>query len=285
MKNIPVDRLHEKTTLGVQIKAFSSSYDRTAGNSITDIHRDDHYVFFLLKAGHGKLEVDFREIDMGPNQLFYILPSQIHTKIAADKPEGWFLAIDPAIIPTTLRELFEYRLNLQTPCLVQAHLLKQLDDLLLILQGEVLRSQQDEFHIAILHPLIQSFLGMAARACKLPELTGNQGLRTAELARKFKIALSENNLVLRRPSDYAKELNVTAGYLNDVVKETTGSSVSYWIHQEISIRSKRVLYYTDMDIKEIAYLLGFNDHAYFIRLFRKLNGVTPQKFRSLRRSN
>ncbi|WP_164850002.1 helix-turn-helix domain-containing protein [Mucilaginibacter limnophilus] len=78
-------------------------------------------------------------------------------------------------------------------------------------------------------------------------------------------------------------MNVTTGYLNDVVKKITGSSVTYWIHQEFSIRSKRALYYTDMDIKEVAYLFGFNDHAYFIRLFRRLNGITPQKFRLLKR--
>ncbi|WP_374726355.1 helix-turn-helix domain-containing protein [Mucilaginibacter pocheonensis] len=108
---------------------------------------------------------------------------------------------------------------------------------------------------------------------------------TAELARKFKISLSEDNLVLRRPSDYAEKLHITTGYLNDVIKKTTGSSVTYWIHQEVSIRSKHALYHTDLDIKEIAYQLGFRDHVYFIRLFRKLNGVSPLKFRLLKRRN
>ncbi|RVT97211.1 hypothetical protein EOD41_19600 [Mucilaginibacter limnophilus] len=174
MKNIPIDRLHEKTTLGVQIKRFTNSYNRSIDNAIHTIHRDDHYIFFLLKAGHGKLEVDFTAIDIWPNHLFYILPSQVHTKIAADQPEGWFIAIDPSIIPKNLRELFEYRLNLQTPCVINDSSYCQMDQLLLILEQEVLYSKDDDFQIAVLHPLVQSFLGMSARACKLLEITDDK---------------------------------------------------------------------------------------------------------------
>jgi YesN/AraC family two-component response regulator len=32
-------------------------------------------------------------------------------------------------------------------------------------------------------------------------------------------------------------------------------------------------------VKEVAYTLGFSDNNYFIRLFRKLTGTTPQEYR------
>jgi AraC family transcriptional activator of pobA len=32
-------------------------------------------------------------------------------------------------------------------------------------------------------------------------------------------------------------------------------------------------------VKEVAYELGFNDHSYFIRMFRKVTGITPQEYR------
>ena len=30
---------------------------------------------------------------------------------------------------------------------------------------------------------------------------------------------------------------------------------------------------------EVAYMLGISDHSYFIRLFRKMAGITPQEYR------
>ncbi len=36
----------------------------------------------------------------------------------------------------------------------------------------------------------------------------------------------------------------------------------------------------DLSVKEIAYRLGFGDHSYFIRLFKKMPHVTPLKYRS-----
>ena len=38
----------------------------------------------------------------------------------------------------------------------------------------------------------------------------------------------------------------------------------------------------DTIIKEMAYNLGFKDHSYFIRLFKKVTGQTPMEFRSYR---
>ena len=46
------------------------------------------------------------------------------------------------------------------------------------------------------------------------------------------------------------------------------------------IESGQLLLLTsDKPVKEIAYTLGFNDHSYFIRLFKKLVGVTPLEYR------
>jgi AraC-like DNA-binding protein len=34
-----------------------------------------------------------------------------------------------------------------------------------------------------------------------------------------------------------------------------------------------------MPVKEVAYELGFSDHSYFIRMFRKQTSITPQEYR------
>ena len=44
-------------------------------------------------------------------------------------------------------------------------------------------------------------------------------------------------------------------------------------------RAQLLLFTTDKAVKEVAYMLGFSDENYFIRLFRKLTDTTPQEYR------
>jgi len=75
-------------------------------------------------------------------------------------------------------------------------------------------------------------------------------------------------------------LNVSETYLNEALKKVTGLSVSYWIQQEVLLEAKRLLYYSEMNVKEIAHTLGYTDHTYFSRLFKKTEGTTPLLFRT-----
>ena len=49
------------------------------------------------------------------------------------------------------------------------------------------------------------------------------------------------------------------------------------------IDAKKMLRYSSLDIKEIAFKLGFNDQSYFIRYFRRNEGVAPVIFRNRER--
>ena len=49
--------------------------------------------------------------------------------------------------------------------------------------------------------------------------------------------------------------------------------------QEIMLEAKRLLYHSNCSVKEIAHELGYEDHTYFSRLFKKTVGDTPGEFR------
>ena len=84
---------------------------------------------------------------------------------------------------------------------------------------------------------------------------------------------------MKSPCQYADKLNYSLSYLNESVKSVTGFPISYWIHQQIILEAKRLLYYTDMSVREIAFFLGYEDHTYFSRLFSKVAGMSPGAFR------
>lgn len=72
-------------------------------------------------------------------------------------------------------------------------------------------------------------------------------------------------------------LHISPVYLNEVVKNVTGESVGRYIRNEIVLRAKRMLVYTTHNIGEIACELGFDDYAYFTRLFTKQTGMNPHR--------
>ena len=72
---------------------------------------------------------------------------------------------------------------------------------------------------------------------------------------------------------------ITMPYLIRLFKHEFGTSPLQYVNRKKIERAQLMLFTTDKPVKEVAYSLGFSDHSYFIRLFRKLTGVTPQAYR------
>lgn len=282
INSIPVDRLEYKTNTGLQLIAFKPD-DEPHRNQNHGVHRDDHYIFFILKKGSGKLKVDFQDITVTAGHIYYILPSQAHTRARGDQADGWFLAVDTLLIAADLRSVFENRLNPQSPFKLSEYELTQYELLLTLLHRELKERRGDQYYLSIIHSLVQSFLAMAASNYNSFDAIENKHSRSAEITRKFKNLLSMNIKAIKRPSVYASMINISTGHLNDAIKEVTGSTVSYWIQQEVFTEAKRLLYHSNAEVQEIAHELGFNDYSYFIRCFRKKCGLSPVKFKLLNR--
>lgn len=141
-----------------------------------------------------------------------------------------------------------------------------------------LKSNRQSIGQQILHDLLSAYIGMIAEVYQKESAipTKNQ---PAIITSQFKSLLSENYKSLKRPSQYAEKLNITSAYLNECVKKITGLTASDWIQNEITLQAKRLLFYTNLNVKEIALQLGYEDWAYFTRLFAKTTNLSPTRFR------
>lgn len=68
-------------------------------------------------------------------------------------------------------------------------------------------------------------------------------------------------------------------------KETFGSTVNQYITNERVTHAKELLRFTDYTITEIGTKIGFNDGAYFTRVFKKEEGISPSEFRKQWQNN
>lgn len=82
-----------------------------------------------------------------------------------------------------------------------------------------------------------------------------------------------------RISDYASDLGVSAPHLTRVTNKILGMAPNDFIRRRRIVEAKRLLYFTQRPIEEIAFMSGFKDVGFFSRTFKSHVGQTPGKYR------
>jgi AraC family transcriptional activator of pobA len=242
-------------------------------------HRDDHYLFMLATQGRYVLNLDFNNVIIDSPALLMILPGQVHFMVEMDEPQGWILNFDPAILNTDLQQIFENGLITHMSLKDEFEFQKQLSDLLIIIEN-LQSSVNDVYASKSIHALLVGISGIIAG-----KLLKHSSEQRATEGRRFDLKLSFITLLKKRykewkePAQYANALSVSVAHLNFCVKKTTGIPLSHHIQQHSILEAKRLLYYTNLNVKEIGYQIGYNDPVYFGKLFRKITGFTPLQFR------
>jgi len=130
----------------------------------------------------------------------------------------------------------------------------------------------------LLRALSAAMIGLVAREMADKEGTP-EGSATTDLFRRFEALLEQNFRKHWAVSDYAAALAITPTHLSRLARAATGHAASHLILDRIIREARRNLVYTNMPVATIAYALGFNDPAYFSRLFAGATGVSPRGFR------
>jgi AraC family transcriptional activator of pobA len=247
-------------------------------------HRDIDYLFVLVKRGYLKLKVDFAEVLIPEESIYFILPGQIHQYLDSDL-DIWVLATDAYLIGDLYKLVLDETCYTQLPLQVTTQKADKLVYCLTLLAEvvaeEVKASATAIYKEHIKRGVIDVIIGLIAEEYAVQmSRTDKQESRSVVITTEFKKALFHNYKRLKKPSDYARALNVSTPYLNEAVKLVSGHTASYWIQFMIMIEAKRLLYHTDYTIKHIAYEIGFQDQAYFTRLFTKVEKMSPLAFRS-----
>ncbi|RYY60060.1 MAG: AraC family transcriptional regulator [Chitinophagaceae bacterium] len=79
----------------------------------------------------------------------------------------------------------------------------------------------------------------------------------------------------------ASHVNLSPGYLGDLLKKETGRNAQDHIHFHLIEEAKSILLNTHRSVSEIAYSLGFEYPQYFTKLFKRKTGKTPVEFRNM----
>lgn len=277
MKKIPIHKIAEQS--GGELARLKHISKESPTPAVDYAHRDDYYIFFFVEKGNVGLSIDFIEYDIKENSVCYILPGQVHLS-TAHSPDAsvWALIVDSSLVRDEYKEVFERSSLLNSTTEPDATAITGLKNLIPDLERRLSLDKQP-VNRSILHDLLSFYIGTIAEIYQkgLPVRANN---RAAIITSRFKSLLAANYASVKSPSQYAAELNISPVYLNEAVKATTGLTAGECIRNEIVVRAKRLLFHTSLSVKEIANELGYDDWAYFSRMFSRASGLPPSRFRA-----
>ncbi|PKE31904.1 AraC family transcriptional regulator [Rahnella sp. AA] len=82
-------------------------------------------------------------------------------------------------------------------------------------------------------------------------------------------------------SELAERLHCNADYLGRVFRLTFQMTLTEALHKQRVAGAEKLLLANTGNVADVARLTGFNDVAYFRRVFRKLLGITPAAYKKL----
>lgn len=245
-------------------------------------HTLTYYDITLITNGTGLFYLDGNQFDIKPGTVFFSSPMQVR-KWEIDKvPLGKVLIFEEDFLCEFFNDnQFVQKLSFfnnsqnTTPIVLNGDKYSYFLNILNTIESEIITRESKDNHI--LRSLLYQALVWLNRTYKQKNPVKEKKADTKVL--QFRKLVDKNFTEEHSVKFYAKRLNITPGYLNDLVNLNMGISAKQIIQNRIFLEARRLLTYSSLTVSEIAWRLNFQDDSYFIRAFKKNNGCTPQTFR------
>ena len=247
--------------------------------SVEHAHRHDYFQFMFLKEVSGNHNIDFETYTSANCSLHFVGKGRVHNVDFAPNVEGGVLLFPEAVFggsenDLTLLASFAYFKNGAHPVLKLNK--ADFESIAVLIESIKESLNRDAFDLSkyLLFALLVQVRDIYNKS------VGDDPLKKeAHELITFNQLLKEHQRDWNSVEDYLAEIGITATRLNNLCKEQYGKTALQIIHDRKLLEAKRMLVYTDKQVKEIAYNCGFEDVAYFNRFFKKHTKCTPLAFR------
>lgn len=228
----------------------------------------------LIESGGGQATLEGRTHPLRPMRVVNVPAGDVHGFTFKPGTQGWVLTVAAEMLDEVLTPAEGLRRVLAQPAVVRGT--PQMRGGMQQIFVEYAGRRFARAHL--LRALSGALIGLVAR-----QMTGNEstpdGIVNTDLFQRFEALLELHFLEHWTVSRYAGALSVTPTHLSRLARAATGHSASHLILERVIREARRNLVYTNLPISTIAYALGFNDPAYFSRLFSGATGQSPRSFR------
>ncbi|HLT88921.1 MAG TPA: helix-turn-helix domain-containing protein [Sphingobacterium sp.] len=245
------------------------------------------YIKVLLLSKGAELQVDLTEYSVKQPSLFFVSPNQhLHIK-KLGKEEGHFIFYNRDFYCIQIHDeevacnglLFSNIYNIP---------MVELDKGEIPFFSYIFGQMTDEFGLndTSLEEMLRTYLKQlfikSARLWKKQNLNKELTEQNSDLEffRKFTLLVDEHYKEKHHVADYAELLFIAPKTISHKFKRLNLPQPNDVIKNRILLEAKRLLVHTNLTVKEVGYELGYEDPAYFSRLFVQKSGETPSAFRA-----
>lgn len=240
-------------------------------------HKHDFFVIILFDEAKGIHTIDALDYIIGNKQVHILFPQQVHRWDIEPKSVGYQLMIESSFFEQ-FAPYFRFSFtNYQNHPVID---LSPDSYRLLLYEFD---SIKDELKNS--KPLRQLLIARSAVIAAIVSKEAENAFTEFKVYQsnprlaRFNVLIDEYFKEQKFVTFYAGKLHISANYLNILCRKHLKVSATQLIHQRICIEAKRLLQTTGSSIKEIAFELGFADHAHFSSFFKKQTGISPIEFR------
>ena len=228
----------------------------------------------LIESGGGQATLEGRIHALRPMRAVNVAIGDVHGFRFKPGTQGWVLTIAAEMLDEVLTPSEGLRRVLAHSTVVRGT--TQMRNAMQQIFAEFAGRHFARAHV--LRALSAALIGLVAREMaaggRMPD-----GMAKSDLFQRFEALLEQHFLQHWTVSDYAAALQITSTHLSRLTRSATGHAASHLILERVIREARRNLVYTNLPISTIAYALGFNDPAYFSRLFSTATGLSPRSFR------
>lgn len=261
-KIIIKDKLEPKKLL--KVAAFDNS------KVVTKPHKHNGYLeIVFLSATSGKHTIDGIESPIKTPCILIIRRDSVHHWELAPPIEGFVLLVKKSFVDLSL-DLEIARMVGEISKFDTIYLKENgiIPTLLEILAQEENRIVQEGLFRSLLAKVLEDIDGIEQST----SISNDLYVRFIEL-------LNTGSTIVNNVAHYANLLYTSPQNLNAVCKKNAGNTASQLLATYIIKEAKRLIFYTNNSIAEIAFALGFSDKSNFSKYFKRYTGVTPSEFK------
>jgi len=245
---------------------YFGTFEDTEDPVIDWPHRHDYYSIIYFLHGSGINVIDFKEYEIMPNRIFMMNPGQIHNWSYENNTKGFILLFDKYYCHFENNKIPFVDVPKEYRYLIQSFFRHQISE---YQKNDMLAEKSIISGIAFYNSVITRIIAEHNYTVNTipPEMVNFISLITEKKTQNLSV------------QSYADMLHLTVDKLNETCKSSMGLTAKQIIIEQKTTEAKRLLYFTNLSIKEIAFRLGFEDSSYFSRIFKGKNDITPIMFR------
>ncbi|KMQ69431.1 AraC family transcriptional regulator [Chryseobacterium sp. FH2] len=247
-------------------------------------HRHDFYATIIFTKGSGIHEIDFQKYDVSEGSLFFMSPGQIHSWELSNDIDGYIFFCSQEFyemhyVNQKLRNFpFFGSVNFPRKLQLNKQELEQNINLFLMLGNEYY-SQNIMKNGLILSLMSQIFINSARQFSRdFDNLVSSASLSYFKHYQVFESLVEQYFSTEKSIAFYASLMDISSKHLNRISQTVVQKTATGVITERVVLEAKRMLMYLDESLVEIAFRLGYEEYSYFVRVFRKISGMTPTQF-------